>query len=208
MNGQKTFLITQKLVEVLFYLFILLAGIVVCASVLQYFQGGENLSDLTKHTALSFEVMDLAKDSIPSYQYAPDQLAALQPIPHKYLLHVPYHSGLGYFHAFTALVNIASGFLIIWLLRRIFRSITLEAPYTIAAARLIRNIAIVLIATDIIRGFEYLVFNYFANQYFPGEKIRLITSVGNGIWLGLIILALSIVYYRGVEIYSENQLTI
>ena len=29
MNGQKTFLITQKLVEVLFYLFILLAGIVV-----------------------------------------------------------------------------------------------------------------------------------------------------------------------------------
>lgn len=208
MNGQKIFLITQKLVEIIYYLFILLAGIVVCVSVLQYFHGSKDLSDITKHPALSFEVMNFAKDSIPDYYYAPGRQAALQAVPHKYLLHVPYHSALGYFHAFTALAYAASGFLIIWFLRRIFRSISLKAPFTLTAARLIRNIAIVLIATDFVKGLEYVMFNYFAHQYFQGGKIQLLISVGNGIWLGLIILALSIVYRRGVEIYSENQLTI
>ena len=208
MNGQKTFLMAQKLVEVLFYLFMLLVGIVVCVSALRYFKGGNDLSDITKHPALSFEVMNFAKDSIPSYHYAPGRLAALQAIPHKYLLHVPYHSALGYFHAFTALAYAASGFLIIWLLRRIFRSITLEAPFTLTAARLIRNIAVVLIATDLLKGIEYIIFNVLAKEYFKDADIELLTSTGGGIWLGLIILALSIVYRRGVEIYSENQLTI
>jgi len=208
MNGQKTFLVAQKLVDIIYYLFILLVGIVICVSTLQYFQGGKDLSDIAKHPALSFEVMSFAKDSIPPLRYTPDGQAALQAVPHKYLLHVPYHSTLGYFHAFTALVYTASGFLIIWQLRRIFRSITLEAPFTLTAARLIRNIAVVLIVTDMVKGLEYLMFNYFASRYFQLEKIQLIISVGGSIWLGLIILALSIVYRRGVEIYSENQLTI
>jgi len=208
MNGQKTFLIAQKLVDILFYLSILLVGIAICVGVFQYFQGSDDLSDITKHPALSFEVMNFAKDSISSYRYAPGRLAALQAVPHKYLLHVPYHSALGYFHAFTAVAYAASGFLIIWLLHRIFRSITLEAPFTVTAARRIRNISVVLIATGLLKGIEYIIFNVLAKEYFKDADIKLLTNTGGGIWLGLIILALSIVYRRGVEIYSENQLTI
>jgi hypothetical protein len=63
-------------------------------------------------------------------------------------------------------------------------------------------------ATDLIKIIYYRGFGLMANRYFPGEHINLVTQIGSGIWLGLIVVSLSVVYRRGVDIYLENKLTI
>ncbi|GAA3950137.1 hypothetical protein GCM10022209_54140 [Chitinophaga oryziterrae] len=93
-----------------------------------------------------------------------------------------------------------------WELRSIFRSISIKEPFAASNARRIRNIGLLLIGVDIVKIINYIIFDFMANKYFSGAE--LLIQIGNGIWVGSLLLALSVVYRRGVEIYSDNQLTI
>lgn len=209
MKGQTIFKATQKTVAGVYYLAILLGCLAIGVTTFQLINSKKEVAAIEKGGSLSFEVMNFSKTvAAPAYEYANNNKAALQVTPHKYLLHVPYQSALGYVYYLVMLLQFGAALYIIWALKKIFDSTSLKEPFVAKSAVFIRNIGLMLIATDLLKIIYYIIFGKLANGYFENSNIQLLTDIGNNIWLGLIILALSVVYRRGVEIYSENQLTI
>lgn len=213
MSAQTIFSASKKLITGVYYLAVLLGslaiGVATFNATSNIVTGSKLLSDTEKTHSVSFEVMKFRQhDAVPPYEYAQDNKAALQVMPNKYLLHVPYQSALGYSNFFMMLFRFAATIYIIWTLKKIFDIISLKEPFVEKSAVLIRRIGWVLIIIDVVKLIYYFVFGKLANSHFENIRIELVTDFGNNIWLGFIILALSIVYKRGVEIHSENQLTI
>lgn len=209
MNGQTIFKATQKTVTGVFYLAILFGCLATGVSTFNLINGTSSLTPPENKGSISFEVMDFGnKDSIPPYSYSPDNKAALQHIPHKYRLLVPQRTALGYIHYLIALIQLGASLYIIWSLKKILDNISLKEPFTARSATYIQMIGLALIFLDLVKIVEYILFNSMAKNYFANNRLELVTTVGGNIWLGLIIIALSVVYRRGVEIHSENQLTI
>ncbi|MBX3254150.1 MAG: DUF2975 domain-containing protein [Chitinophagaceae bacterium] len=209
MRSETIFNATGKTVTGVFYLAILLGCLSIGVTTFNLINDKKEITEKEKTGTLGFEVMDFGKHApAPAYKYSANHEAALQAVPGKYLLHVPYQSALGYVHYIVMLLQFAASLYIIWLLKKIFDNTSLKAPFTAQSGVFIRNIGLALIATDIIKLIQYLLFSKLAKPYFQDSNLQLVSNIGSNIWLGLIVLALSVIYKRGVEIYSENQLTI
>jgi hypothetical protein len=215
MIGQKLFKITKALVNLWFILLIGLGSLGVMIQLFQVTQTDPSTGVHRLGASISFEVRNFAPAKTnpgdinnPGDIYSRDTLAVLDPSSNRFLLKAAYHSPIGYFNFFSTLLFLLVAIYGTSLLRNIFNSFSVQEPFTVANARRVRNIGLLLIATDLIKIIYYYAFSLVVNQYFSGEHIRLITQIGSGIWLGLIVLSLSIVYRRGVDIYLENKLTI
>lgn len=209
MSGQTIFKATQKTVTGVYYLAVLLGCIAIGVSTFNLINGASALTPPENKGTISFEVMDFGgKDSAAPYRYSENNKAALQPIPHKYRLLVPQHTALGYVHYLISLLQLGASLCIIWFLKKILGNISLKEPFTAQSARYIQMIGLALIFIDLVKIVQYILFSSMAKDYFEGSRLELVTNIGGNIWLGLIIIALAVVYRRGVEIYSENQLTI
>ena len=209
MRGQRTFTITSRFVGVIFYLVILICVINVVIRTYRLVEGDPNLAGTLHQDPLSFDVMSFGPLS-PSpqlpYKYSEGKLAALRQPPDHYQLLVGHRSPIGYYDYIISLLLTAAVLYGIWELRSIFRSISIKEPFTASNASRIRNIGLLLIGADIVKLINYAIFDLMAHKYFSGTE--LLIQIGNGIWIGSLLLALSVVYRRGVEIYSDNQLTI
>ncbi|MVT43536.1 DUF2975 domain-containing protein [Chitinophaga oryziterrae] len=209
MRGQKTFTITSKFVGIIFYLVILTCVINVVIRTYRLFEGDANLAGTWHQDPLSFDVMSFGHLN-PStqfpYRYSEGKLAALRQPPDHYQLLVGHRSPIGYYDYFLSILLTGAVLYGMWELRSIFRSISIKEPFAASNARRIRNIGLLLIGVDIVKIINYIIFDFMANKYFSGAE--LLIQIGNGIWVGSLLLALSVVYRRGVEIYSDNQLTI
>jgi hypothetical protein len=209
MIGQKLFKITKALVNLWFILLLGLGSLGVMIDLFQITQTDPNKGIHRLDGSFFFDVKNFVSAKTDRVQiYSRDTLAALDPFPDRFLLKAARNSPIGYFKFFSTVLYLALAVYGAGLLRNIFNSFSGQEPFTVANARRIRNIGFLLIAADLIKIIYYYAFNLMVNQYFAGERIRLVTDVGSGIWLGLIVLSLSIVYRRGVDIYLENKLTI
>ncbi|MGN6492365.1 MAG: DUF2975 domain-containing protein [Agriterribacter sp.] len=209
MSGQTIFKATQRTVTGVYYLAILLGCIAIGVSTFGLITGESELTPGKGGSSISFEVMDFgSQDSVVPYRYSPGNKAALQPVPHKYQLLVPQQTSLGFVHYLISLLQLGASLYIIWSLKKILDNISLKEPFTAKSATYIQTIGLALIFIDLVKIVQYILFNSLANDYFASSRLELVTNVGGNIWLGMIIIALAVVYRRGVEIYSENQLTI
>jgi len=209
MRGQRTFAFTSRLVGVLFYLVILGCIINIAARTYYLIEGDTDLAGTWRHDPLGFDVMSFGPtDQILQfpYMYSEGKLAALRQQPNRYQLFVPFRSPIGYYDYFLSMLLFAAVVFGMWQLRSIFRSISIKEPFAAANAGRIRNIGLLLIGADIVKIINYFIFDSMAKKYFWGTE--LITQIGNDFWIGSLLLALSVIYRRGVEIYSDNQLTI
>jgi hypothetical protein len=209
MRGQRTFAITSRLVGILFYLVILGCILNVVKRTYSLMKGDSNLAGIWHQDPLSFDVMSFGPgNSVPQfpYMYSEGKLAALRQQPDRYQLFVGYRSPIGYYDYFVSMLLTAAVLYGMWQLRNIFYSISIKEPFTASNARRIRDIGLLLIGADIVKMINYFIFHSMAKKYFIGTE--LVTQIGYGMWIGALLLALSVVYSRGVEIYSDNQLTI
>ncbi|PUZ22737.1 hypothetical protein DCC81_20105 [Chitinophaga parva] len=133
-----------------------------------------------------------------------------QPGAH-YRLSAFYFSPLG---MLILLFSCAKGMAVIyglWLLRQVFRKVSEDEPFPGQVGRRIRNIALVFIGVDVLKIVYYALFQHFCNGMFPagrGIRVSLEIEVGSGIIMGLLLLCLAVLFRRGEEIYSEQQLTV
>src|ERR1700754_4645339 len=107
MSGQKTFTVTRKVVNIVFYLTLLICAVTFISKTWNLFQSESTVAGLPHQATLAFEVMRFARGVPkpgPSYEFADDKQAALQPAVDRYLLHVPYRSPLGYYNYLITLV--------------------------------------------------------------------------------------------------------
>ncbi|WP_109700423.1 DUF2975 domain-containing protein [Chitinophaga deserti] len=209
MKGQRTFDIVRVLVNVMYYVVALLALLVVILKSMALVMGSSELTDTTRQLTVNFDVKAFPKkDTLPPQLiYGSLQNAALEKKQDMYILRATSRSPLGiYSYIITLLGAIAVVTGMGWL-RKIFQDSSLKEPFREINAVRIRNIGLLLIAADAVRLIGYFIFNRMTNPYFTPYFQQLV-DVGNSFWMGLLLLALAVVYRRGVEIYNENQLTI
>jgi len=206
--GGRVLKITRKSIDVVFYLILMISIVSVAIRTYRLVGGSDSPDGSVRQSSLSFEVMcfgpGVRHDS--AYVLSEGKLAALQQPPNRYQLLVSYRSALGYYDYFLTLLFTAGLLYGIAQLRRIFHSISAREPFADSNAKRIRRIGLLLIAYDVVKGVNYFLFGALANKYFSG--VELVTEIGFGAWAGLLILALSVVYQRGVELNSDTQLTI
>lgn len=209
MKGQTTFNIVKSLVNVTFYIVALLALLVVILKTMALMMGSSTLTDTSTQLTVNFDVKAFPKkDTVPPRLiYGSLENAGLEKKQDMYILRTTSRSPLGiYSYIITLLGSIAVVTGMGWL-RKVFADTTVKEPFLAINAVRIRNIGLLLIASDLARLIGYYIFNRMTNPYFS-PYIQQIMDVGNSFWMGLLVLALAVVYRRGVEIYKENQLTI
>lgn len=99
----------------------------------------------------------------------------------------------------------------LWLLRQVFRKVSEDEPFPEQVGRRIRGMGLVFIGVDVLKIVYYALFQHFCNGMFPagrGIKVSLEIEVGSGIIMGLLLLCLAVLFRRGEEIYTEQQLTV
>ncbi len=171
--------------------------------------GTQKLTDASHQLTVTFDVKAFPKkDTLtPKFIYGSLPNAALEKKQDMYSLRATSRSPLGiYSYIITLLGSIAVVTGMGWL-RKIFADTTAEEPFRDINAVRIRNIGLLLIAADGVRLIGYFIFNSMTRSHFTPPFQQLV-DVGNSFWMGLLLLALAVVYKRGVEIYKENQLTI
>lgn len=209
MRGQRIFSITSRIVFVGFYIVVIICVPYISLRTYRLVKGQTVLQTPPDLRGLEFHVQTFGPpESYPprTYNYSEGKLAALYHEPDHFSFLVPLRSPIGYYDYFLSMLEVAAVLYGVWLLRAIFRSISVEEPFSDANARRIRNIGLLLIGWDVIKLINYEIFNEMAGKYFTGTT--LLADIGGGTLVGLLLLTLSVVYRRGVEINSENQMTI
>lgn len=209
MKSKNIFTITKWLVNSVYFLTVAACTFVTVLRTYQFFTGTTTLQPGSKQQSLQFEVMKFGGEDVQTvYQQADNNKAYLETMPDRFKMQVAYKSGLGYYDYFVSLFFIVATITIVGLLRKALNSVTAEQPFLPENATRIRNIGLWLLGVDIVKLVHYLIFGGIAGGYFPGTKVQLVTSIGNGTWLGLLIICIAIVYQKAVEIYHDQQLTV
>jgi hypothetical protein len=207
MRGQRIFAYISRFVFIIFYLVVLSCFTNIGIRTYCLVKGDTDLAGVWHLDPLCFDVKSFSsfENPIPQFPYwfSKGKLAALQQAPDQYLMYVGHKSPIGYYDYFLAMLLTAASLCGIWQLRSIFRSISIEVPFAAPNVRCIRNIGLLLIGSDIVKLIHYMIFNAMASKYFIETELQ--TQIGDGIWIGSLLLALSVVYRRGVEIYSNSH---
>lgn len=129
-------------------------------------------------------------------------------------LHIKSNNSVAIMIIIQNLLTFALYILIAYFLKEIFNSANQEKIFTIKNAYRIRNIGLALI----IGGFLNLLHGYFLTDYvreiiMDFGKMKFQTSffvfgLQNSFFLGFLLLALSQVFKKGVELQEENELTV
>lgn len=209
MQGQRTFDIVRVIVNIAYYVAALLALLVVILKSMALVMGTQDLTDPKRRLTTNFDVKAFPKKDTVSDQliYGTVPTAALEKKQDMYTLHVTSRSPLGIFSFIMTLLGAIAVVAGMGWLRKIFADTTAKEPFRAVNATRIRNIGLLLIVSDLVRLLGYFIFGRMTTPYFALHFERLM-EVGSGFWMGLLLLALAVVYRRGVEIYNENQLTI
>ncbi len=210
MQGQTTFKIVRTLVNVTFYVVALLALTVIILKTMGLVAGsGDIIKDTRSGLNNHFDVKAFIKvpDGPPDFIHGNLPTTVLEKKENIYTLHTTSRSPLGIYSYIMLLLGCLAGVMVLDWLRKIFRDSSVKVPFTAVNAGRIRNIGLVLIATDVVKIIGYFIFNRMTNPHFD-MHFELLTDIGSNLWMGLLLLVLAVVYRRGVEIYNENQLTI
>lgn len=231
MKPRFLFSLTRVVVSVLFYFFVLV-GIYLLASEIinlvsgQKIQAGSNLYD---SEVISFNSRH-QPDQVFSWSHSeqsrlyvsftalhqPDQASvcsrdgrtAYVPTDNHYAVSAAPASPLGYFTFGFKLGFVILILLVFWNLKRIFRELNLAELFRSSVVKRLKIIALVFFAYDLLKGLHYLVFSHFMDIAFPEAHLRLVTTIGRGFFVALILWVIAVVYQRGLSFQEENALTI
>jgi hypothetical protein len=64
------------------------------------------------------------------------------------------------------------------------------------------------IASDLFNLLNYFLLNSFIKQSIASPHLKLITKVGDGFIIGLVVWIIAVVYQRGIDLQEENALTV
>lgn len=154
----------------------------------------------------------LPEHSADTAHFSADRTAYLQEaaLP-SYQLNTSYKSPLGQLILCCALCEAAAVIYGLWLLRLIFLEVSEDQPFPKRIAQRIRVIAFLFIGVDILKTGYYFLFRYLCAGIFPAAPAVVVSpelEIGGGIIIGLLLLCLAVVFRRGEEIYTEQQLTV
>ncbi|TWV95152.1 DUF2975 domain-containing protein [Chitinophaga pinensis] len=207
MKPKSIITILNILITSTYYLTLLIAILLISLWIFFFVTGNSAANSIPG--GLTHEVVSFAKTEQPAIQhYATDSTLSYTAIQNKYTLTAKPLSSLGsYSHVYSAL-KFVIWLLILKTLMNIFKTLNPERPFTPAIVVLLKRLSILFVAADILKILHYAVFSRFMDHLIPALKFSLNIEVGSGIITGLIIWIIAVVYQRGLEMQTENELTV
>lgn len=144
------------------------------------------------------------------YSFATDNTFRYMPV-NEYTVDVKPNTPLAYYFFIFKIIFISLAISGSWLIQKILKEIKKGNPFNFQSVKYLKIIAIIFISSDILKFINNLIFNQFIRQSesqhgFQFPPITL--SISNGILLGMVIWILAVIFQRGVELQTENDLTV
>jgi len=170
--------------------------------------GYDQAKKLTSRT-FSYEVMAFGLKNDDNHPLvSADSLVRYHPIQNHYTVEVEPNSAFGYFAFISKLFFLALGIGVLWNFKKIFRETNLNHPFRASIARRLKILAALFIINEVLKIIEYISFNSFLHHSVSAPHMQLLTTIGNGIIIGLIVYVISIIYQRGTALEEETSLTV
>jgi hypothetical protein len=170
--------------------------------------GNHNGMELTRksytYKVKAFGINNAAETST----YSKDSIVQYRRVADEYSVQVNPISSIGYFSLVMKLVFMGLGLGVLWNFKKVFTETNLKSPFKGQIIKRLKILAALFIISDLVNLLNYFVFNSFLHQSIASPQFQLLTDVGNGFIIGMIILVIAVVYERGKELEEENALTI
>lgn len=194
-------------VTVLFYILLFFTLFFLGASIVSL-AGNHNGMELTRksytYKVKAFGINNAAETST----YSKDSIVQYRRVADEYSVQVNPISSIGYFSLVMKLVFMGLGLGVLWNFKKVFTETNLKSPFKGQIIKRLKILAALFIISDLVNLLDYFVFNSFLHQSIASPQFQLLTDVGNGFIIGMIILVIAVVYERGKELEEENALTI
>jgi hypothetical protein len=175
-----------------------------------------NIHDKSK-SGFAIEEMDTG-DNISIYgigskvdfSYASDSTIRYYPKIDEYRVQVKANTHLAYYFFLFRLILLSVVITGSWFFLKILNEIKQGNPFNLRSIKYLKIIALVFITRDILEFINNLIFNQFIHASGIQSRFELPTTltISNGILLGMSIWILAIIFQRGVELQTENDLTV
>lgn len=217
MKKYSIFNITQAIVNIHFFLSVVSIFFIIILSLLKKTEipqkDGKLLNLQGKYVSIKAD-WDIAKD----YKYKNgDKISPtyyLEKNKEAGLLHIKADDKIAIFIIIHNLLTFALYIIIAYLLKEIFNSINPNKSFYIENANRIRNIGLCLLIGGVLNLLHGYFLSGYVNQiikdfgFMKFQTINIIFYYQNSFFMGFLVLALSQVYKRGVELQEENELTV
>jgi magnesium-transporting ATPase (P-type) len=141
-------------------------------------------------------------------KYSDNKQLSYQLLQNEYYVQINPSSPFGYYTMLLNFVYLLLGIFTLQTFRKILKEIQLEAPFTGKIVRLLKSVAAVFILADFIKVINYIIFNQYLHQQMPTLGFKLQSEIGSGFIIGAITWIVVAIYQRGVELQTENNLTV
>ena len=229
MKKRFLFSLTRRVISVLFYFFLAVAGFILVSGVVNMTSGWKTEKTSVQYVSKPvpfgsgtvqghFSIgRDYDAEVSSSYvaqqsSHAPvmsaDGHTAYMPLRHRYGVSIDPNSSFGHSLFLFRLALITIGVLIFWNLKRIFRDISMTELFRSSVIKRLKILALLFMGYDLLKWLEYLVFDHFIDIAFPEANLRMTLSLGPGLFVALILWVIALVYERGIFLQQESALTI
>lgn len=143
-----------------------------------------------------------------SETYTADGTLAYLHVQNQFKLKVSPVTPLGYYSIIIFLLFAAIGLSILKGFMNIFQAIKLDRPFTPRIIVLLRRLSLLFIAADFLNLIHFFIFGWFMGHLLPANRFSLNIAFGHFAITGVIISVIGVIYQRGVELQTENDLTV
>ncbi|WP_343674028.1 DUF2975 domain-containing protein [Chitinophaga sp.] len=157
----------------------------------------------------SYKVMSFSESKgTTEVKYSDSKQLRYQLLQNEYYVQIDPSTPFGYYTMFITLIHLLLGIFTLWTFRKILKEIQLQAPFTGKIVRLLKYVAAVFVTADFIKVINYIIFNQYLQQQIPTLGFKLESEIGSGFIIGAITWIIVVIYQRGVELQTENNLTV
>lgn len=157
----------------------------------------------------NYKVMSFSKSKGETeVQYSDDKQLRYQLLQNEYYVQINPSTPFGYYTMFITFIHLLLGIFTLWTFRKILKEIQLNAPFAGKIVPLLKYVAAVFITADLIKVINYIIFNQYLHQQMPALGFKLESEIGSGFIIGSITWILVVIFQRGVELQTENNLTV
>ncbi|MBW8684519.1 DUF2975 domain-containing protein [Chitinophaga rhizophila] len=141
-------------------------------------------------------------------RFLADGATTYRPVQHQYEVVATSNSAFGYYSLAVGVINLVIWLLILKSFMSIFKALDPDRPFNQQIIRLLKQLSLLFVAVDVIRIIHYFIFSRFVADTDAPFKLALNIDIGSSLITGLIIWVIAVIYQRGVELQTENELTV
>ncbi|SHL23828.1 Protein of unknown function [Chitinophaga jiangningensis] len=190
--------------------FMLILGFIIVGASLIFmlynlFTGNTNSRYLT---ATSYEMQAFGLKEQPVKLYSADSSISYAQLNDHYKVTLEKNKTRNALPMLLSIFRLLTALAIMWIFLRILKELDLSRPFHPRIVRYAKIAAALFIFTDVLNLVEYNVVNSIVHKAVPVPYLSYLKEIGSSTITGVITFLLAVVYQRGVQLQSDQDLTI